>query len=63
MFLGRLAVGLIIFMLITGAIMWLYDRATDSSKDITGWAITLAFSMGIYCTGSGLYLLIHFGYL
>lgn len=63
MFLGRLAVGLIIFVLIAGANIWLYDGATDSSKDVTGWAITLAFSMGIYCTGSGLYLLIHFGYL
>ena len=63
MLLGRLAVGLIIFVLITGAIIWLYDATMASTKDVTGWAITLAFGMGIYCTVSGLYLLIHFGYL
>lgn len=63
MFLGRLAVGLIIFVLITGAIIWFYDATMDRTKDVTGWAITLAIGMGGYCTVSGLYLLIHFGYL
>ena len=62
MFLGRLAVGLIIFVLVSGAIIWLYDAVSDA-KDVTGWMITLSLVMGTYCTISGLYLLIHFGYL
>ena len=64
MFLGRLAVGLLIFVIVIAMIVSIYKSLTDTSAvDLTGWAVMLTIAIATYCTGSGLYLLIHFGYL
>lgn len=64
MFLGRLAVGLLIFAIVIAMIVSIYKSLTDTSAvDLTGWAVILTVTIATYCTGSGLYLLIHFGYL
>jgi len=64
MFLGRLAVGVLIFVIVIAMIVSIYKSLTDTSAcDMTGWAVILIIVIAAYCTGSGLYLLIHFGYL
>lgn len=64
MVLGRLAVGILIFTIVTAMIYSIYKLLSDiSAVDMTGWAIILILVIATYCTGSGLYLLIHFGYL
>lgn len=64
MILGRLAVGVLIFVMVIAMIISIYKCLTDiSACDMTGWAIILIIVIATYCTSSGLYLLIHFGYL
>lgn len=64
MFLGRLAVGVLIFVIVIAMIVSIYKSLTDTSAcDMTGWAVILSLVIATYCTASGLYLLIQFGYL
>lgn len=64
MTLGMTAVGVLIFVIVIAMIFSIYKSLTDTSAcDMTGWAAILIIVIATYCTGSGLYLLIHFGYL
>lgn len=64
MILGRAAVGVLIFA-VTVAIQIGIIRAwiDDTAADMTGWACILMILITTYCTASGLWLLIHFGYI
>ena len=64
MILGRFAVAILIFVLVIGMMVIAYKAWTDTSAvDMSGVAIACMLSIAMYCTASGLYLLIHFGYL
>lgn len=64
MILGRVAVGALIFA-VTIAIQIGIIRAwiDDTAVDMTGWGCILTLILATYCTVSGLWLLIHFGYI
>lgn len=64
MILGRIAVTILIFALTMAMQIGIIEAWTNTSAvDMTGWGCILSILICSYCTGSGLYLLIHFGYL
>lgn len=64
MILGRFAVGILIFAVTMALQLGIFKAWTDTSAvDMTGWGCVLTLILTAYCTASGLWLLIHFGYV
>jgi len=64
MILGRFAVGILLFVLTFAMHLGIVKIFTDDTNaDLVGWGCFLIIILTTYCTTSGLWLLIHFGYI
>jgi len=64
MILGRVAVGVLLFALAFAMHLGIVKIFEDGTNDdLIGWGCFLIIVLTTYCTTSGLWLLIHFGYI